>query len=64
MKTVTKMTYRKSTPGTHAYENRDDPYCTGVYVKKNGREKPKMFLEVTLRDFDASEEMTDDAKTT
>lgn len=63
MTTTSKLTYKKSTPGTHVYENRDDPYVPSIYVRKRGREKPKMFAEVTIRDYDAEEEMTDDHKT-
>ena len=63
MKTVSRLTYKRSTPGTHVYENRDDPYCRGVYVQKRDREKPQMIARVTIETFDPAEEMTDDAKT-
>lgn len=63
MTTNSRMTYKRSTPGTHVYENKDDPYCRSIYVLKKDREKPPMFAEVTIRTYDAAEEMTDDSKT-
>lgn len=64
MKTVTTMAYLKSTPGTHRYEDREDPYCKSIYaIKVRGREKPKAFVRVTIEDYDLEEEMTNDSKT-
>lgn len=48
MKTI-EMTYKKSTKGTHVFENQEqDTAITVLYIKKTAMDVPPLLIRVTI----------------
>lgn len=55
-----RMEYRKATPGTYVFENRDDPYIKTLYVAKRAFTKlPVHGVMITLEEIQEVSAMTE-----